>query len=93
MQNNIFHISDSQVNRILSAASLAVCLVLVIVTVPVVFILVVILHAQKKATKKTRNLMKEDSKMDDLKRAQTCSFHTYTSPIFNPYDSEEKKSS
>ena len=85
---NAFHVSDSQIAIFLSAASLAVSIVLVIA-----FIVAVILHAQKKATNKTRELMKEDSKMNNLKSTPTRSFHTYTSPIFNPYDSEEKNSS
>ena len=85
---NVFQVADSQVAIIFLAASLAVSLVLLIA-----FIVAVIFHAQKKATNKTRELMKEDSKMDDLKSTPTRSFHTYTSSIFNPYDSEEKKSS
>ena len=84
---NVFHTSDSQVAIIISAASLIMFLVLAIVLV--VLIPVVLLCGQKKAAKKiVEKLIKKDSTVDDL---PTRSFHTYNSPIFNPYDKEEKE--
>ena len=78
----VFHISDSQVAIIISAASLIMFIVLAIVLV------VQILYGQKTATKEiVEKLMKKDSMVDDL---PTSSFHTYNSPIFNPHIKEEK---
>ena len=75
---NAFHVSDSQVAIILSAASLVMFLVLAMV-------MFIQFCAQNK---KCGKLMKKDSQMD---RTPTHSFPTYTSPIFNN-DTEEKES-
>ena len=72
---------------ILSASSLAASLMAVLISV-----LVLASHVQLKkevSNSKPKSGKKEHPKMEEF-TTRINTFHTYTSPIYNPYFSEEK---
>jgi hypothetical protein len=84
-------ISESKLALILSAIALGVALIHVLATL----ISKVLCYTCKKDTKLSKPKKDEIPKMNEFTMHinPTRTFHTYTSPIYNPYFSEEKDDS
>ena len=84
--------SESKLSIILSAASLATSLVAIITSGLVLALLLQVKKEFRSSKLKQKSIKNELPKMEEFTTHinPTRTFHTYTSPIYNPYFSEDK---